>query len=347
MSDRNGMPGGNKMPGANGMPGMPGMNGMPDMGNMSQAELDKMMDQMRKKQEESMTPEQRRQREEEKQKNNALLDETLDLCRKGSYETKKGRVSLRLSEEELSEILVYLPDEIEALSGTKNAVQEGGGECLFSCENADALSMARRKYQDPAYAAAGSGGRLLVLNLASATRPGGAIRDGGNGQEEDLCRRTSLLLSLQSEEAKRYYAYNNGLKTHLGSDGVMITPDVAVLRDEKKVFLDEPFYISVLSCAAPNVRMGMEGKTEEEYRELLVHRIEGMLRCAASLEYKNLILGAFGCGVFGNDAAVVSDAFRSAFDALEANPFAHVDFAVLCKPGKEYNYQEFCRNFGD
>jgi len=37
-----------------------------------------------------------------------------------------------------------------------------------------------------------------------------------------------------------------------------------------------------------------------------------MLKVAAYLGYQVLILGAFGCGAFGNDAHVVSDLFYKA-----------------------------------
>ncbi len=312
---------------------------MPDFENMSPEQMQKMMEQMRKKEEEGLTPEQieeqRKKKEEEKQRNIALANENLSYCKSAEL----GR-----SREELSEILVYLPDEIAKLKDGNGTEPEK--PCAFSCENADALSLAEKKVQDPAYKADGSEGRLLLLNLASATRPGGRVFDGANGQEEDLCRRSTLLLSLQSEEAKRFYDYNNSLHTQLGSDAVMITPDVAVVRDAKGELLEAPYYLSVMSCSAPMVRMGFEGKTEEEYHALLLNRIEGMLRCAASLGYRNLILGAFGCGAFGNDAALVSDTFYRALTGPAGRGFYHADFAVLCTPGKEYNYQEFCRNFG-
>ncbi len=306
---------------------------MPDMQDMSEEQMKKLAEQMQAREYEGLTPEEieqkKREKEEQKQKNIGILDETLALCKD-------------MDDPALKEIKVFLPEEIRELP----AQPASEGTCACSCENRDALSLANEKRQDPAYQEEDGKAKILVLNLASSTRPGGAVRDGANGQEEDLCRKSSLLLSLESEEAKRYYDYNNELHTHLGSDGVMISPKVCVVRNEAGEVLDEPYGISVLSCAAPMVRMGLEGKTQEEYEDLLLNRIEGMLRCAASMGYQNLILGAFGCGVFGNDAAVVSDAFKKALDGPCGAGFAHADFAVLCQPGKEYNYQEFCRNFG-
>ncbi len=306
--------------------------------NMSPEQMKKLQEQMEEREYAGLSPEEReekkREKEMKKQKNISLLNETLDLCRKGSYEKDGKTVNIGCSEKELSGIQVFLPDEIGALNVEAAAETDG---CAASCENRDTLSLAREKSQKFS--------DVLVMNLASATRPGGAVRDGANAQEEDLCRKSSLLLSLESDKAKRYYDYNNKLHTHLGSDAVMISPDVVVFRDENGELLSRPFKISVISCAAPNIRFGFEGKSEEEYKAMLEKRLEGMLRCAAASGYRNLVLGAFGCGIFGNDAAVVSDAFLKAFESFGKIPFAHADFAVLCRDGKDYNYREFCRNF--
>lgn len=321
---------------------------MPDMENMNPEELKKLMAQMQQKEYEGLTPEEieekKKEKEMRKRKNIALLDETMEFCQKGCYELDGKKVEIGLSKEEMREIRVFLPDEIEALPA--KAESKGQQKATFRCENKDVLSLALEDCEDPAYRSEYSDANVLVLNLASATRPGEASRDGANGQEEDLCRKSTLLLSLETEEAKRYYDYNNNLHTRLGSDGVLISSHVEVIRDAKGELLAQPFEISVMSCSAPMVRLGLEGKSEEEYKEMLLGRIRGMLRCAGSLGYNNLVLGAFGCGVFGNDAAVVSDAFRKALDGPDGCGFAHVDFAVLCTEGKEYNYQEFCRNFG-
>ena len=131
----------------------------------------------------------------------------------------------------------------------------------------------------------------------------------------------------------------------------MISPHVEVIKDGSSETLSEPFPISVMSCAAPMIRLGLEGMSQQGYENMLYRRIQGMLLTAASQNYRHLVLGAFGCGVFGNDAAVVSNLFYQAIQNLSFHGkgsgqlFDSIDFAVLCRPGKDYNYREFCRNF--
>ncbi len=320
---------------------------MPDItGNPTPEQMKKMFEEMRRKENEGLTPEEiekkDREREMKKRKNIALTDEALEICKKGSYEKDGRTVDLGITPSGMAEARVLLPEEVRSLA----ADETGAGSCAFSCENTGALSLAHEKYKDPSYAAESGGSRILLLNLASAVRPGGGVRDGMGGQEEDLCRSSTLLMSLESDAAKSYYEYNNKLNTRMGSDAVILSPEVVVFRDGAEgELLDEPYTISVITCSAPNVRFGFEGKSEDEYKEMLYERIEGILRCAVSLGYKNIILGAFGCGAFKNDAALVSDDFYKALTGPAGRGLAHADFAVLCTPGKEYNYNEFCRNF--
>ncbi len=315
---------------------------MPEFDNIPPEEMQKMMAEIQQRENAGLSPEEQaakqQQKELQKQKNREIFQETEKICNDGGYAINGKKVSLGFSREKMSEIHVFLPEEITALPDFPRQPTTSPGQ--FRCLNIDALSLAKEVTGDPSYQ-----GGVLVLNLASAIRPGGATRDGANGQEEDICRKSSLFLSLESEAASRYYTYNHQLNTRLGSDGVMISPNVAVFRNGENKLLETPFSIAILTCAAPMVRLGFEGKTEEEYQKMLTGRIEGMLRCARAMGYRNLILGAFGCGVFGNDAAVVSDAFAQVLTGPIGNDFEHIDFAVLCTPEKPYNYNEFFRNF--
>ncbi len=314
---------------------------MPDFNDMSPEQMQKMMEEMRKKENEGLTPEEIEKRDKEREmnrrKNKKLIEETLKICEAGCYEKDGKTIPLGLSPEQMTAVEVLLPQEVDDLPDRETEA----APAATSCENKDALTLALEKTRDPAY----GGRKILLLNLASAVRPGGGVRDGMNGQEENLCQRSTLLMSLESDAAKPYYDYNNELHTHLGSDGVILTPDVVVFRDENGELMDTPFTISVLTCAAPNVRFGYEGKTEDEYQEMLQQRIDGILKAAVSLGYEDMILGAFGCGAFKNDASLVADDFVKALSGPTGRGLAHADFAVLATPGKEYNYNEFSKRF--
>lgn len=280
-----------------------------------------------------------------------MLQDTLKILEQGYYEKNGKRIHLKLSKGEMEEVQVYLPEEVRA-----NACREDFcppfvmGRCGHSCENMDSFALARKSLKAVSLSSGDKQG-VLVLNLANPVNPGGGVRRGARAQEEDLCRKSSLLLSLESSAAWRYYEYNRSLQTYMGSDALMITPQVEIIRDEKGELLDETVIVSVLTCAAPMITYGKEGMTEQEYEAMFYNRIMGMLKCVAYLGYKNLVLGAWGCGAFGNDAHLISDLFYKALKEIDYNGrvekdlFRNIDFAVLDRTPDLYNFKEFYRNF--
>jgi len=194
---------------------------------------------------------------------------------------------------------------------------------------------------------------VLVLNFANPVNIGGGVYKGARAQEEDLCRRSSLLRSLETPHSLRYYSYNRKLHTHMGSDAMIFSPEVEIFRDEHGELMDETVIVAVLTCAAPMITYSMEGMSESEYRGMFYNRIVGMLKCAAYFGYEDLVLGAWGCGAFGNDAAIVSDLFYRALEKLDWDGckvndlFRRIVFAVRSRGEESYNFKEFNRNFGN
>ena len=283
-----------------------------------------------------------------------MLNDTMAIMDRGYYEVNGKRVNLKLSEKERKEIFVFLPKDVKRISDNKDFQHvHVMGRIGVGCVNMDSYSLAIKRYSDCSYMFSKKSKPILVLNLANPVNPGGGVRRGSKAQEEDLCRKSSLLLSLESLEASVYYKYNKSLNTYMGSDAVMITPRVEIIKDENGDLLDESVIVSVMTCAAPMLRDGMEGLTDQEYRDMVYGRITGMLKVAAHLGYEVLILGAFGCGAFSNDAHVVSDLFYKAlkefdYDGMKAKDFfRRIDFAVLSRSADQYNYKEFARNFSD
>lgn len=288
-----------------------------------------------------------------RQDNINMLQETLQILEQGYYVANRKKVPLKLSREQMKAAVVYLPDRVERICSSRDFPHvHRMGRIGTSCENMDSFALARKRYQDCAHIFSGKGeNRILVLNLANPVNPGGGVRRGARAQEEDLCRKSSLLLSLEGEEARPYYEFNRTLRTYMGSDAVIITPDVEIIRDERGNLLEDSVIVSVLTCAAPMVTMGKEGMSEAEYEAMVYRRITGMLKVAAYRGYQALVLGAFGCGAFGNDAHIVSDLFYRAlkefeYDGMKAKDFfCRIDFAVLDRSERKYNYREFSRNF--
>lgn len=282
-----------------------------------------------------------------------LFRDTMRIFEQGYIEKDGTRIPLKLHDAQRRACTVYLPEEIDAIRARTDFPHERGtGRCVIGVENMDSFALAiKRDRSDPQPEKRAGRQETLVLNLANPFRPGGGVLNGARAQEEDLCRRSSLYLSLTSAQAEPYYRYNNKLHSYLSSDAIIITPQVEIIRDERGELLQETAVVAVMTCAAPILRYGMQGLREEEYERLMYGRIEGMLKTAAFHGYRRLVLGAFGCGAFRNDARVVSGIFyrvlrEFSYDGLkERDCFDRIDFAVLSRSEEQYNYRQFRSRF--
>jgi len=176
-----------------------------------------------------------------------------------------------------------------------------------------------------------------VLNFASFTRPGGGFIKGSIAQEESLCHVSNLynvLLAFKDEYDKNYNresfksgTYNNWA---LYSDSVYFEIN------------NQQMTANVITCAAPNYKKFIEngGTNLKGYDEVLYSRIKYILDIAKENDQKILILGAFGCGVFGNNPTTVATHFKS---LLRYYNFDKVIFAI--PNNQDGNYNEFKRIF--
>ncbi|GAA2467941.1 TIGR02452 family protein [Streptomyces macrosporus] len=192
-------------------------------------------------------------------------------------------------------------------------------------------------------------GPVAVLDFASARNPGGGYLNGAQAQEEALCRASALYACLL--RAPEYYEHHRAERSAFYSDRVIHAPGVPVFRDDRGALLDEPFEVGFLVSPAPNAGVIGNRAPEEAGRipGALRTRAERVLEVAAAHDYRALVLGAWGCGVFRNDPAVVADAFRThlAAGGRFADRFAHVVFAVLDRRADSPTRAAFHRAFAD
>jgi uncharacterized protein (TIGR02452 family) len=80
----------------------------------------------------------------------------------------------------------------------------------------------------------------------------------------------------------------------------------------------------VLTCAAPVA----QSIGQPESGDLLQRRIHRVLAIAHAYDHSTLVLGAWGCGAFGNDPHRTARDFRSALEGEFAGAFNTVVFAI-------------------
>ena len=180
----------------------------------------------------------------------------------------------------------------------------------------------------------------FVLNFASARNPGGGFLNGSGAQEESLARATGLYACIS--EITEYYQKNRQSGKGLYTDNMIYSPKVPVIRNSKGDYLESPFKISVLTAPAANRRVVEENEPGRlsEVRPTMDERIKKVLLVAADRDHGKLVLGAWGCGVFGNDPEVVASLFEKYLKPEKTffGTFEKVTFAILDSPeGNTYD----------
>ena len=155
---------------------------------------------------------------------------------------------------------------------------------------------------------------ICILNMASPLRPGGGVLTGATSQEEFLCARTTLLPSLQES----YYRL-----PELGgiwSSDVLVFFNSSPLGDAKgELGPGERYFVDVISAGMlrfPELE-GVEDEVKrlsKKDRALVENKMRAVLRIAARKGVKKMVLGAWGCGAYGNPVIDIAQAWRKVLD---------------------------------
>ncbi|KAJ4355477.1 uncharacterized protein N0V89_003493 [Didymosphaeria variabile] len=163
-----------------------------------------------------------------------------------------------------------------------------------------------------------------ILNMASPLRPGGGVLAGATSQEEYLCARTTLLPSL----ADSFY--------RLPELGGVFTRDVLVFRNylplgdtKGELPPTERWYVDVVSAGMLRFP-DLEGEEDEKRlskkdRRLVEAKMRGVLRIACSRGVKKIVLGAWGCGAYGNPVRDIAEAWRAVLIPPASPPSSQSD----------------------
>jgi uncharacterized protein (TIGR02452 family) len=194
----------------------------------------------------------------------------------------------------------------------------------------------------------------LLLNMASATSPGGGFLKGDGAQEENLHRRSNYYLATNSLEPHR----QSVVRYPLPDDGGIYSPSITFFRGTEQLGypICEPVSIACIAVAAlrhPNIlhRNGELVFASDSDRALMKQKVRLMFRAAAENGHDALVLGAFGCGAFKCPADAVArlmgevnQEYRSVFRRVviaiydDHNSFNAVNVNGLVLP--------FCRALG-
>ncbi|WP_030648786.1 MULTISPECIES: TIGR02452 family protein [Streptomyces] len=254
-----------------------------------------------------------------------IARENAEILAAGGYRTRSGRqveFAAALADAKAG-TRIYGPNRV--IPGEQPV---GDGRATAVEVTGESSTVAARRLAADAPAGTAAAG-VAVLNFASARNPGGGYVRGAKAQEEALCRASALYETLL--EAPEYYEVHRAEVSTFYTDRVIHSPGVPVFRDDRGELMESPFLAGFLTSPAPNAGtiLRQEPQRAAEIPGALARRAELVLEVAASHRYRQLVLGAWGCGVFRNDPAHVAEAFRGLLSGRFAGTFDRVVFAIL------------------
>ena len=203
-----------------------------------------------------------------------------------------------------------------------------------------------------------------VLNMASAYRPGGGVLNGARAQEECIFRRSNLFMSLYLFDRQMY-----DLVIEPNMDGMyelsfiqqgypmdenfggIYSADVTVFKDGKYEWLHNPYQTAFISVAAMNVNRALrqgenilvDGRLSDCAVAITKNKIRTIYRIGILHGHDSLVLGAWGCGAFGNPPEQMAQLFIDVLNEDEfRGGFKDIRFAIIeDHNSKGRNYQTF------
>lgn len=162
-------------------------------------------------------------------------------------------------------------------------------------------------------------GKTAILNMASAKRKGGGVENGAMAQEECLFRCSNLFTISDDFYPLSEYQY-------------IYTYDATFVKDVNYGIM-QPVTADVITIPAINLNGShidfSQPGFNDQYESVILDKMFWMINSAIISGCDNIILGAWGCGVFKNDPNIISRLFKEVLVGDLKESFNNVVFAVI------------------
>lgn len=280
-----------------------------------------------------------------------IFNSTLSILRQGWYVRPSGlRVDLPPIRQVTAAAQLYdKPFPIQS-------VQQSPIITEIRVEDKDCVLAAKQLIDEGYYPA--------MLNLADLYTPGGLVEYGSGAQEENLCRRSNLILSLYQFSRARLHQYPDlGLSERAEQYpmderfGGIYSGMVTFFRgpeSEGSMLEEKPYDIPVISVAAlSGPRIGADGMMLPDEASITLDKMRTIFRIGLAHSHDSLVLSAMGCGAFANPPAHIAKLFHQVIEEAEfKDKFRLIDFAILdgyrtgLRHNPEGNLRPFQKEFG-
>jgi uncharacterized protein (TIGR02452 family) len=239
--------------------------------------------------------------------------QAVEITESGEYRAPSGRVVkiAEMARRSIDETVSYPPGQPFQESA------KGNQQTQLSVENLTTL--------EAAYRLIAEGCHPVILNFASATHPGGGFLGGARAQEEYLARSSGLYACIKGNAM---YGFHRSRMDPLYTNYAIYCPLVPVFRSDDGSLLEEPYTVGIITSPAANAsRMPAERKSEIGPAMWL--RILKVLSIGMQHGHDAIVLGAWGCGAFGNNGHEIAALFQKALGQNFKGAYRQVVFAIV------------------
>lgn len=264
-------------------------------------------------------------------------EETLKILEQGWYNSKNKEVYIKEDiDNSVTHAKLFKPDSFEKIGDSANSkLNTLNFKTTIEVQNCTVLEALAQLINTST--------KLGCLNFASAKNPGGGFLGGAQAQEESLAR-ASALYPTQLKHFEMY-EYNRSQSSCLYSDYMIYSPDVLVFRDDNDMLLDNPYKISFVTSPAVNVGAIKQNTISELglVEQTMLQRMDKVLAIFVDNGIENLVLGAWGCGVFQNEPTDIARYFAHFLlnNGKYSKAFKNILFAVLDSSKEQKNIAAF------
>ena len=277
-----------------------------------------------------------------------VFNHTVQVLKKGYYELNGSKYSFSSTDIES----MICGSKLYSTHFNVNEIPKTNERTKIVVENIDCLQASNILMKD--------GYNVAVLNMANRHNPGGGVMNGAGAQEENIFRRTNILLSMYqyASYAEQYSLRKSKSQYPLNRNyGGIYTPNAIVFRgleeDGYPLLGEESFKMSFISVPAINrPELDEQGNIAESLIEPAKDKMRTILRIGLSNGHDALVLGAMGCGAFRNPPSHIARLFHEVIIEPEfKDKFKLLYFAIKedhnsgLKHNEKGNYLPFKNEF--
>lgn len=181
-----------------------------------------------------------------------------------------------------------------------------------------------------------------VMNFASAYNVGGGFETGAMAQEEALAYCSDLAELQRTPEGFKYYEYNKEQNSAYYTDGLIVSETV-FFKDSQFNLVGRPVKVIVVTIPAVNLNAVKSRNADMScVKNIMKWRMIYTLNIMQHFNVTDAVLGAFGCGVFGNSPKDIAEIWDTLLnDAQYIRSFDNIYFSVLDFTKDLKNFKEF------